>query len=285
VYWSDGLALAANPFPFLRSIGITTFWDVHHPVTERYKMENDPIRVDHFVDQSRPRYNINTEASLLAAKTDMLITNMFAWFFGFQKGPSELLFQRVGLRIIILTIITTFVLNHTHPQSTNPSWKNFSKNSVSDTSTVKVTAQLIAENVQVPLYPENSDFAQRDGSSFYVDTNSSYIYYRPSANYSDGVARVTIQRPACLLVYPGQKVSITTNRPPVFVVNMENKVIYVKKKNYLDNIDKLLHFFSRKEDVYITSSSWSYLNKNWHTVDVQNYAIMGSAKGNALVCF
>lgn len=297
IYWSDGLVLSANPFPFLRNIGINTFWDIFHPITERLKMAMTTPEIYHYVDQSKPRYNVNVETTFWTAKTDMLVTNLLSWLFGFQKGSPELLFQRVGLRIILVTLASTWVLNHTHPRHNESYEKQGSEYTVEQErgfsqgrpSSTNVTVQLSVRSAEPPLYPGPSDFSRRDGTS-YKSPGSVYRYYRPMSNRGqDGIDTVSIDgnEPLCLIMYQGQRLSITTNgRFPVFVVNMRDSVLYGKKIPRLNFFERIDYILFGNQSVYPTRDSWNYIYENWHTdVETTRHAIVAEAKKNGLVCF
>ncbi len=297
IYWSDGVVLSANPFPFLRNIGINTFWDIFRPITERLRMAMTTPEIYHYVDQSKPRYNINVETTFWTAKTDMLITNLLSWLFGFQKGDPELLFQRIGFRILLVTLLSTWVLNFTHPidgvsqkgqeaEQVAEQRHSYQQGAVSSTI---VSVQLSVRSAEPPLYPDRNDFSRRDGTS-YKTPGSVYRYYRPMSNRGrDGIDTVSIDgnEPLCLIMYQGQRLSITTNgRFPVFVVNMRDSVLYGKKIPRLNFFERIDYILFGNQSVYPTRDSWSYIYENWHTdVETTRHAIVAEAKKNGLVCF
>jgi hypothetical protein len=295
-YWKEGLCLAANPFPFLRNIGINTFWDVLLPIREQ--QFNPNIIINHHYDQRETGYRVNVSTGLFAANMDKLINRFFGWLFGVSGEPAHLLFQRVGFRLMLITIVVTYGLNITHSKNnTRPpqaSQSFFSQNIWDRGGSLTVNAQL--QKGAQPFMPQPEMFIPTNGETWeYVEIKNDsrkYVKYNERLT-QDGIPQIEITEKMCVLIPAGRKIGFNSRFAPEYAIEMNKMVHYMKKRESLDVAENIIAFVMLPTNKSLASKDgWNYLYNNWTTVDTPHYVFIAQAKpqyspaiAGGLVCF
>jgi hypothetical protein len=104
-FWSDGFCLVPSVLPALHNVGIYLLWNLKKDMQLLQPNFNPNVTIHHFKDQRLPVYRVNTDTSLLALSIHNTIGKMFAWFFAPIGDDSELKYQKLGFRIILISLI------------------------------------------------------------------------------------------------------------------------------------------------------------------------------------
>lgn len=118
-YWSDGFCLIPSIGHMFHHIGIYVLWNLKQAYEVGLQETTHLLNINHQYDQSRPTYNVKVETSLFRMELYRMINAITSWIFGFQKGHPELLYQRIGFRIILVAIIGVLIGNFVAPVTTH----------------------------------------------------------------------------------------------------------------------------------------------------------------------
>lgn len=102
--WKSGYCLLPTISYFLDSIGLHFLWWLEKEPDEK-EYRNQGLDNHHYADQREPSYRVNSDASLLTATTARIVGNIIGWITGFRKGDPDLIFQRLGFRLVVLSIV------------------------------------------------------------------------------------------------------------------------------------------------------------------------------------
>lgn len=103
--WTEGLCLIPSLLPFLHNFGIHLLWDLHKPKYEYSPSRESRVNINNFQDQKLSQYRVGTHTSLFWLNVDKFFSGLIRWFFiEWKDGDPELLFQRVGFRIILVAV-------------------------------------------------------------------------------------------------------------------------------------------------------------------------------------
>lgn len=284
VFWGDGYCLMPTPFPTLDSLDIHFFWWLEKPITEKeYFRHTERNATHHYQDQRDPRFNINVQTSLLTAQTTRITGNILSWFFMFWKGDKELMYQRLGIRIIFIAIVLGYGANTFFPKNEDaaPSWMKFftalgqnnSNGNEESTKTIPVSIQLAAADEDLPAIPPSEFFLNGNQNHSRLSWSYTYIegkkYFYYLHLYGGKIPVITISGGECIAIAAGKEVGFKTKKPPKWAINMKDVVRYSKKKEYLGLDKKIMEFF------YL-ADTWFDLQYDWSTVDT-SVTITGKA--------
>ncbi len=307
LYWEDGYCLVPSILPVLHNFGIYLLWSLKKAVGAYEYRSDKEVSIDHFVDQRRPNYNMNVQATPLQMTASRVSEALLEWITGYEKGNPELLYQRVGFRIILLSIILGAFANVFYPDESGsgrqlvstPTEQYLSRDApiASSDGTILVTSSL--RYGAKPTMPDKERFiphTTKDSHLFFTldgKDKTKYLMYREPA--AGERASVHIEESMCVLVPAGRDVYFFTKYRPQFEVNMEKHVIYVtklEKRNKLYELYKVIHGRTLEQD----SASWGYIHDNWDDVDTVSYGFRAKAlpldkipdpkkSGGGIVCF
>ena len=313
-FWEDGYCFVPSFLPILHHFGIYLLWSLKKAITEPLYRNDRDVSIEHFQDQRRPVYNMNTQTTLLGMAVSRVIEGVFGWFFGIKRGDPELLFQRLGGRIIILAIIFGIIANTFFPNGgTKQPWNETLQAAVlastapttsKDPSTSNTPGTIFASSqlrkgIQptMPL-PERfipQTIRDKEQHFFLVDEADprKYLFFHDPPTGKD--ASVYVDESLCVVIPAGRELFFITKYRPTFEVNMEKTVRFQTKYEKHNFIDKVRMYLLAKQPEEETAS-WAYVHDYWDTVDTSTYSIKaralpeakirGSEEGyGGLVCF
>jgi hypothetical protein len=254
VRWSNGFCLVPALFPILHYLDIYVLWRLKHLYTSEQEPYRPDIRINHFADQSRANYNINTTVGPWHQMFSQIVANVFYWFFSFDR-KSELRYQSVGTKIIGIMLIAGCISTSGFSFSSLAFWKP---------ATVDVVVNVAIDTP--PTFPMDKLFevTRTDYQMTYVEYDRTYVQYQEHPNGQP--PQVTAARMVCIIVPAGKValISTTSALPPRYVFNMEDEVLYATSSEYATWREKQIlsnqiHLAKRR--------SWKDLSTNWREVD------------------
>ncbi len=276
-FWSDGFCLVPSLFPALHNIGIYLLWNLKKETYEELQLFNPNIKIEHthFRDQRLPEYKIKTDASLLSMTIYRIFANLGNWFFSIDRSHPELVYQRIGFKIILLAVIYGFIAN---------SWINLPFNQQKKTSHI-VYAQLDDGTIQPPL--PNKEMFEEDVVKKYTDLDGfRFLHYQKTINGKKPF--VLVDSPVCLIIPAGKRLAFESKKPPKLVINMTRNAEYVAKEQYASLLGKILsktynftaNMFANKpvQFGYPETKAWKYAQTFWDKIDFEGYAVVATAK-------
>jgi hypothetical protein len=193
------------------------------------------------------------------------------WFFAFWRGDKELIYQRLGFRIIVVALFLAWTTNN---------WPFFNPSSYmnGDEKITIVATQLRAGNLpEMPrtnrLLGERTDVWLHD-----VLGGKDYFYY---INTRGKVPHLRIDRSLCAIVEYEKEMAFRTTVPPIYAGNVKFRVRYTKKQEFTTLMEKLSIVIHQWENPFVagfqTVTHWEALRENWHTVDT-NHSIIATGE-------
>lgn len=211
-----------------------------------------------------------------------------SWFFTWERKPEEHPLHTNTARIALwsLSLALLFV----------PGLVTCSFNKKEKASTVTVYVQL-KEEKGFSTFPSNEYFRSttKEGSDRYIH-HEDYFLYLYKENNDGKIPIVTAIKKMCVIVPEGREIKIFALDPPVYVINMEDNVTYLKQYealNFFQKINATILSFFLKTKSYQTSNRWEYLASHWsetdHIFNLYSKALsrkkLGSDVGGGFVCF
>lgn len=271
-FWKNGFYVVPTFLPMLKNIDINLLWgvliegedDTHH---------HQGVVVDHHADQRLPRFNVNTVTSLFKMLMVQKVSNVADWYFTVHKGAKSLLYQRVGLRVMIAAIFFATIANIV-------TWVEKSLASFVSPNNYSVLVQLTG--TYTPLAPRRNDFSLRadaSGDSFLNSRGELVLLY---PDVPDGVTPIIkITSRSCMPIPPGKAVMFDSAIVPQFAGNMKGDVNYYPKEEYISIWGKLRRIVARQKFgdsyVYEDSDSWNYIRNHWNEVEKSRIAFRAQA--------
>jgi hypothetical protein len=290
-FWEDGYCLVPSFMPILHNFGVRPLWSLKKAdILPVYRGDRD-VSIDHFQDQRLPRYNVNTQTSMFGMFISRISEAVFGWFLGIQKGDPELLFQRLGSRIIILSIVLGFIANTFYPnkpsgvQNGEPSASSASqsydkRNNKPKSPEGKVMTLSQLSKGRDPIIPGEDKFLpEKNGPAlhyFFVNESDPRKYFLFQEPGESGKTILFVKESLCAIIPAGRKIYFLTNYPPQNVLNMEVEVIYAKKEERYNLVEKIEKRISG--NVRSKTSSWRDLYDNWNDVETENHFIIAQAR-------
>lgn len=307
-FWEDGFCLVPSLLPILHTIGIYLLWDLKKPI-DPHVHKSSPgrtINVEHFHDQRLPMYQVKTKTSLLGMQASRLTGNIFGWFFSVDRKNSELMFQKIGFRIVLVALAAGWIAvpSPTHnevptipapqpPSITEPRDEPTPNQPIQDDSTVTVKVQL--GEPPFPAFPSKEHFEVEESTTiqlYYLYKGIEYNRYH--RGIGDRPPVVVAEKSSCVIVPAGKSVFIKTVSPPILAINMVNEVSFVVDKAKLPSRNIFATIFLPAPSL-VFYKDWRYLQKNWGIVDiVGGYMLLAKASTEGeipppyhggLVCF
>lgn len=293
-YWQDGFCLVPSFLPALHNVGIYLLWNLKKSIEVTGSAFNPNINIEHYKDQRKPEYIINAKATLLALSVHNFFGNMLSWWIAPFKDMSELKFQKLGFRIILLALICGGISNFFTDASTT-----INRYNPFQTKKEIVTILVQLNDGFTHSFPELSMFEEQGDTTTtkYMDIGEDRFILYPKRTGAN-LARITVETRLCALVPVGKKIVFETKYKPVRAENMKREVRYIKRPEFVTVFQKIRAFLFSDLNTskgYILYDSWQYINTNWHTVENDNYTLTAEALdrgdiadtnvGGGLVCF
>lgn len=271
-YWGEGWCLVPSFLPFLRNIGPT---GINFPFglrnRRRKELEERRRNVDihHYRDQDKMEYHVNVQTTMLGANTNRFFEGFFRWFFGYEKGRFDLLFQRFGFRVMLLALVAGWFTNQT--TAVGEAWDKY--NPFKD-EVVNATIQL-DDGIPRPL-PADHQFVWKKGMPSLSMPGSRETLFVPYHEIPGKTPYITVKEKLCATVPAGKILGFDTQYKPVYAVNMKNDVVYMKRYETLSPLQRLIVSISGAKD-YKTSDTWTEVVRMWDTVESEKYVILAQA--------
>lgn len=293
-YWNDGFCLVPSLMPILHNIGIHPLWNLKKDIPIENTLYNPNINVNHFQDQKIPIYRVSANASLFQLSVHNFFSTIGGWFFSIDRSNPEMIYQRIGLKIILVAIIAGWIGNFI-PEKTTPGLNN-PTNNIEGTITIKTQLG------QLPLssFPTNDYFVVDTDQNTQHFTNFNgmrlFAYHK---RLGENYPIIYVDGSLCVTVPAGERIGFKTKQPPVFATNMQ-KVTFSEKLDSLSFIKRntapLYYLFNglSVKGFQETTNTWEHLHNNWDTVDSENFEIVSRAMdqkdildkvAGGLVCF
>ena len=224
------------------------------------------------------------------------ISAFLGWLFTWQHHNNEQPVQTNSLRIAVISVLLAFIfvpgLIRCSP-GTSTSQNSFtSTSSANSEGKVKVVVNL--EKTSMSVFPDKDKFAIQKETDIlyykYIEGKKLYLYH---ARVDGKPPFIKLGVDTCAAIPAGYKVILISLSPPMFAINMENTVQYVKRNDFLTLGEKIEHFLRLKEEL-VFMNSWKFVSDNWNAVDYDKYAIVAKAldqsqidpeTGGGVVCF
>lgn len=273
-YWEDGLCLVPSFVPSLHNVGIHLFWGLEKPITERDRLGVADPEFLHHLDHRKMTYSVHVNTSLLTAQANRISGNIFDWYFNIDRGDPNLIYQRLGTRMIILALILGACANAFFPinKSNRPSWVNLF--SFENKSTAEVFVNLAKGDK--PTMPEDEYFTASTTGSWSCTkvAEKKYCHYM---DIGDKIPAIPVEESLCVAVPTGKKIAFKTGRRPVYVINMENRVLFEKKIERFEVQDRLKVLVSELRNPmkppYSVRATWEALHGDWGATDTSAFVI------------
>ncbi len=298
VLWEDGLCILPTLFPFAHHIGIHLFWWIKRQDRDPRAFSDTEPDITHHFDGKRMQYVAKVQTSLLAANVNRHLENMVGSFVEYKRGDPELLYQRVGFRLMVIIILFAAITNYTSPltrqsNQSNPSVSN-TQAGPSTKNTVSVSVQLEKQNK--PIYPEKEFFTPRkDKEWVYVPVDGrKYFYYKDTG---DKTPQMKVEDSRCVAVPAGKKIQFFGKYPPTYAVSMKSKIIYAQMASSVPFFTKVVRLIVADEPLdspyYFMERSWERAYDEWDTI-VLEFGFVAKARTldelspevyGGLVCF
>lgn len=291
--WEDGFCLVPTLLPVLHIIGIHWLWDIRKNTNSTEMMFNPNVNIYHHKDQRIPEFKVNSDATLFQATVYRFIGNLTDWFFSIDSKDPELVYQKLGFRIIIVAFVLGWVGNFFPKNQSGFSLNNSNHNN----ATFTILVQLEKEN-PLPFFPENK--------SFEIDYTQNIQHYRDVGNTKlfayhqvSGIKfpTIVVQEKLCAVVPAGKKISFISKTPPVYAANMVNEVYYFGKIDHLSFLRRntiVFYYITGSMDHFqVVSDTWKEISDHWEKVD-STYHILAEARekkeipdgvAGGMVCF
>lgn len=293
--WSDGYCLIPSLFPVLHKIDIYLLWSLILD-NSGYRYDRD-VNVYHYQDQRSFQFRVNSNTSLLHATMVKFIGNMASWFFEVSKGDPKLLYQRVGFRMMLVSVVLGLFANLGDWVTSSVQLPSISQ---SDRGAIAVTVQLKKRGPVT--FPNKERFVPVEKNNtlyFFEIDGTKYLPYAVE-NFEDKTV-IKVENQLCGLVPVGKKVVYISPTPPRYAINMKEEVLYVKnidKESFIERNYELVRFAWSKitggtYDIQ-KSTSWENLYSNWSNLGAEKYGIevtaelkrdVPSSAIGGLVCF
>ena len=306
--WEDGYCFTPSLLPILHYFGIYLLWSLKKP-RSFYGVEERNVYVDHFQDQRLPQYRVNVETSFFTATASRVFNNILCWFIGVEKGKEELLFQRVGFRVMLAAVILGWGANAFYG-NTDTNYDDSKKHSISahapmNTITVpKVPKEghvIIYTSLKVgkpPTMPLPEDFVVQPlgDKQLYIEVeNDPRKYFLFHETDNGELHTFFITESSCVVIPPGRAALVSSVYPPLYVVNMKNRAKYALDPEKI-RFDKKIFYFLWKKPMRLDETSWKYLYDRWNEVSTEKHGLKvealptaellpSSKKFGGLVCF
>lgn len=285
-YWEDGFCLVPSIMPVIHYINTHLLWSLKKSEAQGvYRIDRD-ISIDQYVNQRRPNYNMNVQSTHVQIWLSRVIESIIEWFSGIQKGDEELVYQRLGVRIIVIAILGGISANFFFPKSHTSNSFPFMSSSGDGLPKPKEGESAVYSSLRhgrLPIMPLPENFTPRPKSNtqlfFFVsqeDPRKYYLFHEPPLG---GFHTVAIHEPLCALIPAGREMIFITKYRPQYEANMVNLVEYAakaKERGILSTLSRSLLGLETKADL----ASWEELYNNWEKVDVDNYGIKVQALAN-----
>jgi hypothetical protein len=272
-YWADGLCLVPTLFPFLHNVGIHFFWWLKKPGVA-YSGSAPPY-VHHHRDQRQMEYKVNVETTFFKATVARIAGNMFDWFFNIKRGDPELLFQRLGVRIVIVALILgagSRVASATSEKydSIFSQFSSLLSTDGSGTEAEEYTKVIVRlEKSKQPLYPPQEFFAP-SSKNFEWEIIGGKKYFRYPQVDNTIIPVIEIRESSCVAVPSERWIGIESPAPPRYVVNMVDAVKYKKKLESVSFFEKISLFLRMKikgdSGPLYWYATWKEIHDNWGDV-------------------
>ena len=219
-----------------------------------------------------------------------------SWLFKWEHKSNEGEFKTNSFRIATGSLILAVIFV---PGLVTCSFKIPKIEDPSQESIKTVSLKVSLSKKSIPYFPKNNRFEinHEQGVQRYDDLGGIPFFSYHERN--DGKRPVIrVDRKLCAVVPAGKEISFITNRPPVYVANMENELHYATKVEFLSffkkNTAALFYLIGGRNAVVHTVDDWEYVFDNWGKVDSENYSIASVALpkkeildnvAGGLVCF
>jgi hypothetical protein len=157
----------------LHNIGIHLLWDL-----EEREPVNANVHINSYQDQRESQYHVRANVSLFWLNFDKLISLIVGWFFGFKRGEEKLLYQRVGFRIILVSIVGGFVCNWFFPRPVNADTPSVFSNFFQSSASTSGTAGQIPDGYKIR---DLSAYQPKTGMPMYFPFAKECIVVHPEA--------------------------------------------------------------------------------------------------------
>lgn len=284
-FWEDGYCLVPSFLPILHQVGIHLLWSLKKAVYSGIYRSDRDVSIEHFQDQRRPNYNMNTQTTMFGMAVSRILEVIFGWFLEISRGDPELLFQRIGQRIMVLSIILGAFANIFFPnketRSVGQTFSMVSEEKKNSSQEPRKGMTLVSSGLHVGLPPQMplaENFVPRPTSTtrLYfnvdsgVDKRKYFLFHEPPLGKFH---TITVNEPLCQVIPAGRDVLFFSKYRPQFEGNTENRVEYVVKKenqNPLREVYKNFRGISSKTEV----ATWKEIYSDWSMVDTESYGII-----------
>lgn len=272
--WGDGFCLVPTLLPLLHYIGIHWLWDIRKNPNLIESQFNPNVNIYHHKDQRIPEFKVNSDATLFQSTVYRFFGNVTDWFFSLDSKDPELVYQKLGFRIIIVAVVLGWIGNFFPKSQPNIPQNNVIRNK----ETVTGLFSLIREK-PIKYFPSNEvfeiDYEQNVLHYRYHDDVKLFSYHKV---YGKDFPTISVKEKICAVVPAGMKIAFLSKIPPVYAVNMKSELLYDSKPEYLNffrrNGSIFYLLFGNESKFLETSGTWRGIDEHWERV---NYKIIAQA--------
>lgn len=196
-----------------------------------------------------------------------------SWLFRWQHKTGEHEIRTNSFRIAVVSLIVAFIFV---PGLVTCTFSPSKILSFSDQKNVRLSVALHKQ--EIPYFPKKERFAinYEQNVQYYDDFEGRrlYTYHRDSNGKPHAVK---MEGNSSAVVPAGEKIRFVSKIPPMYVANMEDKVYYIKRSQYVTTLDKIFLLFKTLPAGFTNSDTWQFVSDNWEQVDFDSYPIESKA--------
>jgi hypothetical protein len=318
--WGGSIALVPNVFhTTIVMFRFAILWGLAVLNNDTYKRYEEPnVRVN--TSDANFKYQANVQMTYGQAQVSRATEVIMRLFLDYKRVPEEYYVASFGYRVLLVGIVMVCLnstLNHAKiklnatvaslSQAVTKQQKAPILNSTAHTSgniTGGLNSTFVEKREQLelgrkPSFPPPGNFvAQRENNAQFFtrvegDDRKYYLFHEPNPGE---IKTITVKESMCALIPPGRQIAFVTDWPPMNAENMENQIIYTKKYRSITRTELLNAWLAGKslERGLSSLADWSFVNKNWHTVETFERRLVAQAKAQnqirayesgGIVCF
>ncbi len=285
-----------NALPFLQSIAIPLGFGIEHERVSSFGEVGGNPNITHNHDVRLNSYRVTHETnSLFALNADRLLGLLGAFLFSFHDREGRFKYYKLGGILYAVAWVLAFA-NHAG---------NYASAAVTTAGQVVEQGatslgllpqqpaldrfgRIVQLNVGTsPKIPEEAAFVAQPSETFADFDGREYLFYtKPAVGQ---LSRIVVKGSPCSMVPRGERIFYWTKVPPTHASNMDDRVMYLRKK-YGFALGTWFEDFLLEP----SSSTWIELRNHWVDVESGNHPILVQAMkggglpkdgGGGLVCF